>query len=48
MDVYIATLGGIARERQNLKAKNDMRSEIWELLRNSKEGKLSLSTLYSD
>lgn len=38
MDVYLATLGGLAKEPQNQEAKAAMRAEIWKLLRSSTEG----------
>lgn len=38
MDVYLATLGGLAKEPQNQEAKAAMRTEIWKLLRSSTEG----------
>lgn len=41
MDVYLATLGGLAKEPQNQEAKAAMRTELWKLLRSSTEGMFS-------
>ncbi|KAF9080765.1 hypothetical protein BGX27_005286, partial [Mortierella sp. AM989] len=46
MDVYIATLGGLAKEQQNLKAKTVMRTEIWELLTTSKEDRVPMEAAF--
>ncbi|KAF9923048.1 hypothetical protein BGZ67_010115 [Mortierella alpina] len=35
VDVYVATMGGVAREHQNLEAKAKLRADIWELLKSS-------------
>ncbi|KAF9344018.1 hypothetical protein BGX26_004905 [Mortierella sp. AD094] len=46
MDVYIATIGGIAKEHQNLKAKATMRMEIWEMLTTSKEDRVPMEEAF--
>ncbi|KAF9203883.1 hypothetical protein BGZ49_005921 [Haplosporangium sp. Z 27] len=46
MDVYIATLGGLAKEQQNLKAKSVMRTEIWETLTTSKEDRVPMEPAF--
>ncbi|CAO3563835.1 unnamed protein product [Mortierella alpina] len=35
VDVYVASMGGIAKEPQNLEAKSKLRVDIWELLKSS-------------
>lgn len=35
VDVYIASMGGIAKEPQNLEAKAKLRIDVWELLKSS-------------
>jgi hypothetical protein len=46
MDVYLATLGGLAKEPQNQEAKAAMRAEIWKLLRSSTEGNFMQALKY--
>ncbi|KAF9397700.1 hypothetical protein BGX21_008597 [Mortierella sp. AD011] len=46
MDVYVATLGGIAKEHQNLKAKAAMRMQIWEMLTNSREDRVPIEEAF--
>ncbi|KAF8948070.1 hypothetical protein BGZ47_006615 [Haplosporangium gracile] len=46
MDVYLATLGGLAKESQNQEAKATMRTEIWKLLRSSTEDRVPLEAIF--
>ncbi|KAI1288589.1 hypothetical protein EDD11_009928, partial [Mortierella claussenii] len=46
VDVYIATLGGICKEPQHLKAKSAMRTEIWEMTTSSKEDRVPIEQVF--
>ncbi|KAK3823742.1 MAG: hypothetical protein JOS17DRAFT_312039 [Linnemannia elongata] len=46
MDVYLATLGGLAKEPQNQEAKAAMRTELWKLLRSSTEDRVPLEAIF--
>ncbi|KAG0262132.1 hypothetical protein BGZ95_004081 [Linnemannia exigua] len=46
MDVYIATMGGLAKEPQNSQDKALMRTDIWKLLRSSTEDRVPLETIF--
>ncbi|KAF9997176.1 hypothetical protein BGZ65_007231, partial [Modicella reniformis] len=46
IDVYIATLGGLAKEQQNWNAKATMRTTVWQMLISSKEDRVPLETVF--
>ncbi|KAF9584024.1 hypothetical protein BGW38_007829 [Lunasporangiospora selenospora] len=46
MDVFIATMGGLAKEHKNIESKTRMRTEIWEMLTTSREDRVPLEAAF--
>ncbi|KAG0298982.1 hypothetical protein BGZ98_010386 [Dissophora globulifera] len=47
IDVYVASLGGLAKEQQNLESKATLRQNVWSILTLSKEDRVPLEDVFA-